>query len=223
MNAPVLGRAVAIAIAGLVLSSSGCRRHRFARRSHASSAPLVHVPRLPQGTTLELDGELEETPWQGSGRSGAFKIGGVDAHPYSDARFLWGDGTLYLGLYAADEDIHATLKEADAPLWIEDAFHVEIGGAAIDVNPLGTITDSRGKPPDFKWQSGAKAGVDMDGTPNDPSDDDEEWVVEMALPLASIGVEPKAGSIIPVTIRRCDKPKKAARVCADTTVRLVLD
>jgi hypothetical protein len=54
--------------------------------------------------------------------------------------------------------------------------------------------------------------VDHDGTINDPSNEDEEWVVEMTIPLASLGVRP--GSSLKFEVTRCDTPKGAGRRCA---------
>jgi hypothetical protein len=62
--------------------------------------------------------------------------------------------------------------------------------------------------------SGAKVGHDLDGTPNDPRDDDEEWVIEMVTPFASIGLRGVPGERIGFSARRCGAPKGATRRCA---------
>jgi hypothetical protein len=183
----------------------------------------LHVPHAKGPVPLRA--ELDEGPWlQETARTNAFVgVDGAPARPYSDARLVWADGNLYVGLYAADEEIVSTKKDADAPLWIEDAFHVsftvgDVDGvrSTIDVSPLGVITDGRqigAAPVDFGWQSGAKVDVEHDGTPNDPSDDDEEWLVAMQVPLASLGVDGKPGTRIGFSAHRCDTPKKGARTC----------
>ena len=183
-------------------------------------AAELHVPHAK--STVPLRAELDEGAWlQETARTNAFvNVDGTPTRPYSDARLVWADGNLYVGLYAADEEIVATKKDADEPLWIEDAFHVafDVEGvrSTIDVSPLGVITDGRAVgagPIDYGWSSGAKVDVEHDGTPNDPSDDDEEWNVAMQVPLASLGVEGKAGTRIGFSAHRCDTPKKGARVC----------
>jgi hypothetical protein len=191
----------------VALLACGCHRRRTV---HRDPAPILHVPRVD--ATLTLDGELEEEAWQRSARTGAFLLGGREARPYSEARFLWGNGKLYVGLYAADEDIRAAVKNADGPVWLDDAFHLELAGA---------VTDARAN--DYAWQSGIELAVDMDGTLGDASDDDEEWVVEAAIPLDRLQLPATAGTIIPIALRRCDRPKNAQRVCASTRVRLMLD
>jgi hypothetical protein len=54
----------------------------------------------------------------------------------------------------------------------------------------------------------------MDGTLNSPSNMDEEWVIEMAIPFESLGLQGKPGESIGFSASRCDTPKNAARVCA---------
>ncbi|MEO7112113.1 MAG: hypothetical protein ABI183_16840, partial [Polyangiaceae bacterium] len=91
---------------------------------------------------------------------------------------------------------------------------------SIEVNPLGVIVEgsrpSGGADAPFNgvWKSGATAAHDLDGTPDDPKDQDEEWVIEMAVPLASLGLTGKPGEHIGFTVSRCDKPKDSPRACA---------
>jgi hypothetical protein len=60
---------------------------------------------------------------------------------------------------------------------------------------------------------GARAAVDLDGTTNDPSDEDEEWVVEAAIPLASLGLAARPGATLRLSLERCDVPKGSSRRC----------
>ncbi len=129
--------------------------------------------------------------------------------------------TLVLGLYAADEDIEAHVTEHDGPVWTDDAFLLRFAppGAgsepfAIDVSATGVIADGRlkkGGTVDPTWESGARAVVDHDGTINDPTNEDEEWVVEMTIPLASFGARVAS---MKFEVARCDTPKQARRRCA---------
>jgi hypothetical protein len=179
----------------------------------------LHVPKATEAMTI--DGELEESAWSNkSARTNAFVWkDGQQASPYSDARLLWGDGVLYVGLYAADEDIRAKNDRADGPTWLDDSFHLELETSqryAFDVSPKGVLTDAKkvGGAMDPSWESGASVGKDLDGTMNDPSDDDEEWVIEMKLPLSSIGLKGVAGERVTFAAHRCDSPKRAPRTCA---------
>ena len=178
----------------------------------------LRVPRA--SAPPKLDGEVDD--WRGAhAQTGMFKsVDGQNA-PDSEARLVWGDGKLFLLLYAADQDIRASVKTHDAPLWPEDAFKLSFGqpGEAaahvIYVSPIGTITDEAvvADRLDSSWESHAEVAHDVDGTLNDSHDEDEEWVVEMALPLSSLGLRGEPGERIGFSVRRCDVPKGAGRRC----------
>ncbi len=216
--------------AGVALAIGAFAGARIAAsHAHAPTASVApaHAVRLlvPHvDGVITLDGDMDDTGWlHATARTGAFLASdGSNARPYSNARFVWGDGHLYAALYAADEDIRATRTDADAPLWLDDAFHLVFTDGAsrksLDLSPLGTLTDAIAHaggdaPFDYGWSSGAHVSHELDGTVNDPSDEDEEWVLELAIPFESLGLEGKRGEQIPLTIRRCDTPKHARRVC----------
>jgi hypothetical protein len=139
---------------------------------------------------IELDGHLDEPLWKAAIRTGPFKNeNGEPAAPYSEARFIVARDVLFVALYAADEDIRS-----------DDVFELEIGDQTFRYRPS---------------DQGPDVGVDMDGTLNDGSDLDEEWVVEARIPRAGL---PRAD--VPVHVRRCDTPKDGVRRCGET--RLVL-
>ncbi|MEZ4225454.1 MAG: carbohydrate-binding family 9-like protein [Polyangiaceae bacterium] len=179
----------------------------------------LHVPRA--AASIQLDGKVDD--WQGvHAMTGNFvSVDGRNA-PDSEARLLWREGALYLLLYAADRDIRSSVHTHDAPLWPEDAFKItfrtagEARARVIYVSPNGTLTDQIqiGERVDPSWESKARVGHDLDGTPNDASDEDEEWKIELAIPLASLGLRGVAGESLSLSIRRCDVPKGADRRCA---------
>jgi hypothetical protein len=183
----------------------------------AESEPVVlEVPHVTG--PIKLDGEAIEEDWHHAGRSMPFvDTEGAEARPYSEARFLWDEENLYLVLYAADDNIRAQIKEHDGPVWLDDSFSLRLTpslpGAPvylIDVSAGAVTTDAKmgadGKR-DLSWESGLKVAVDTDGTINNPKDEDEEWVVEGALPLRSMGLKGVAGERIVVEISRCDVPR----------------
>jgi hypothetical protein len=210
-----------------LLALAGCRSRSTTESAPGKAAPsaaatsvpvtILGVPRA--GGPIKTDGELDEPSWRVCGRTGAFiDATGGPARPYSDARFLWDDQNLYMALYAADDEITATVTQHDGPVWIDDAFSVRLTPPgptpptfAIDVSPASVVTDVRIDPSgarDPSWESGMRLGVDMDGTLNDPSNEDEEWVVESAIPFSSFGVKPAPGVRIAVQITRCDIPHR---------------
>lgn len=185
------------------------------------SESALHVPHVAHMAEAEItiDGELDEPAWLESVRVGPFTKDGVEARPFSDARFLWDDRYLYFTLYAADQDLRATQTEHDAPLWMEDAFALTFGPRRdalylLEISPIGTTTDVRIQAlglHDGSWESGAEVAIDTDGTLNDPNDEDEEWVVEGRVPLRALGLGP--GMTLGMSVTRCDTPKGSKRTC----------
>jgi len=218
---------LALAAVGGVIGFLAARHARHAPRSQPPPWPdaaLAHVPHLTGA--ISLDGDTDDPGWRGATlRTGPFvaEDGVTAVHPHSEARVLWGDGFLYLNLYAADEDIRALGKGPDSLSPDEDSFHLVFTDAAtervFDINPLGVITDGvrpRGAttPPDRAWDGHAHVSHELDGTPNVPGDNDEEWVLEMAIPLESLGLRGEPGERIGLSMGRCDTPHRGPRVCA---------
>lgn len=215
------------------LALGGC--HRAERSTGSEKAPPAATaaarPRITAVTAalavphvtgpIKLDGEVDELDWNAAGRTGPFPDAtGAEARPYSDARFLWDEENLYVTLYAADDDLRAKVTTHDGPVWIDDSFalHVTPAGPAgegvptllFDISASGVTMDARRTPDgkqDVSWESGIRLGVDRDGTLNDPTDEDEEWVIEAAIPLKALGVTPTAGTRFLVDIARCDTPR----------------
>lgn len=224
-----MGREIRLAMAaGVVLLACGFfgARHAVASRARSEAiarSPVrgteLHVPHVKG--SIVLDGDTDDPGWAGNvARTGAF-VGadGADARPYSDTRITWGDGHLYVMLYAADEEIRAT-QAPESAVWLDDSFHLSFttsfGERVFDVSARGAVTDGarRGlEPVDWSWQSGAHVSFEMDGTLNDPRDDDEEWVIEMAIPFEALGLTGERGERIGFAAHRCDTPKRSPRVC----------
>ena len=180
-------------------------RHSMTREPGAT----LHVPRA--GAPIHIDAELEgKKVWEAdSGHTGDLVDDqGHGMVPFTEVKARWGDGNLYLMLYAGDLDIEN-----------EDAFHLEIGGGGrthiIEISALGAVVDAacegekafprRPADCDQGWRSHATVAVDRDGTVGQLGDNDEEWVVEMAIPLTSLGLTSAGpGTRMSFAARRCD-------------------
>jgi hypothetical protein len=206
------GVAAICVVAALGVASRA--RHANAAAALAPQAEIarreIHVPHASD--TLHLDGELTEPSWRASARTGAFLTReGKEAVPYTDARLVWTDDALRLGLYASDIDIISAKVPPDGPVWDADSFHVVLEKNGIehelDVGPTCVLTDGVrqvGGSTDYHWQSDAKLACDSDGTVDVAGDRDEEWVVEMVIPLQALELAARAGETVNVRIRRCD-------------------
>ena len=233
-----LSTVASIAIVGIALGAAlGFRiLERRGARAEASTSPRLALDVPHVDSAVQIDGELTEVAWAAPGRTGGFLKDSRPARPYSDVRAVWRDGTLYLALYAADEDIVAPLSVHDAPTWTGDAFQLVFRTGdverTVDVSPRGTVTDGArvgGGAFDPSWESHAVVAVDRDGTLDDRSDTDEEWIVELALPLASLGLSGLPGERIGFEVRRCDQihdrgptPRRACASWGDHDSELIL-
>lgn len=215
LGAVGLGTGLALALAFKPLPAS-----HHSPTAVAQGGPVLRAPRVT--TPIAIDGEVLEPTWRdGLGSTGVFPS--VDGRPMNDssAQIAWDETNLYVLLYAADANITATIKTPDAPLWTEDSFRLafnvpgESRARVLSVSPLGTLSDAyeSGGATDPSWQSGVRLAHDADGTLNFPGDDDEEWIIEMAIPLASLGVTGGVGERIGFSVRRCDAPRGEAKRC----------
>lgn len=145
----------------------------------AGVAPAV-VPWTTAPVTI--DGDWTEGDWNAVATQYIFTDRtGAQARPYSEVRVMRDHATLYLGLYAADEDIHTT-----------DFFQVTLGAVDIRINPRGVVTASA---------PGIVAASDVDGTVDHAGDYDEEWLIEAAVPLAAIA---SPEGVVTLAASRCD-------------------
>lgn len=160
-----------------------CKRHREAPPISLApgEVPMVRAP-------IIINGELHERDWNLLARVAAFTVDGGEARPYSQIRLLRDDQTLYIGLYAADQDIRSS-----------DAFELAIGTLALSIDPRARIT-----PP----ITGARAAAEIEETLDDPRDEDEEWVIEVAIPIAAVPL-----GATTIHARRCDTPKDGHERC----------
>jgi hypothetical protein len=222
--AVVVGGVAIIAAVALVVR----RRATNDESAHAVSVLYASEP-------LHLDGELVEPAWHATTVVHMQKRDGSDGRPYADVRFLWSAEALHVGLYASDHDIVSAGVGPDGPVWLGDSFHVVFSKNgvehSIDVGITdhgGVITDGVRRASgawDYSWQSGAQVATDTDGTVDHPGDNDEEWVVEMAIPLKSLDLAPKPGESVTVHVRRCDVTTRgtiANTPCSETNnLRLI--
>lgn len=174
-----------------VLALAACKgEHKAAPPKVAPRADVI--PKT--SVAIALDGELHEPPWnERAFRAVLAGDDGQQARPYSEIRLLHDDRALYVGLYAADQDIRST-----------DAWELTIGTRTLRI-------DATGKPS----EPGIATGIDRDGTLDNPGDDDEEWVIEAAIPIPTAPIE--------ITAKRCDTPKDGTTRCGQWHGSLALE
>ena len=231
-----------IALLGLMFACGACKRASGGSLAPAHAPPAALELRVPRATApVKIDAELDgKKLWEAdTGTTRDFVDGaGRGMVPYTEAKARWGDGKLYLMLYAGDLDLEGSVREADGDVERDDAFHIELGAPddlrVMSVSVLGTLADARcqgtaaARTCDPSWQSHAEVAVDRDGTLNKLGDNDEEWVVEMSIPLARLGLkQAAAGTRVPFSIQRCEVGHDGRHACGswgvDPPGELVLD
>jgi hypothetical protein len=129
-------------------------------------------------------------------RGGSFSDDrGMMAFPYSDVRFRVDRNFLYVILYAGDEDIRS-----------RDKFDVVVAPLRFEMGPVLSTA-----PPEVRIDR------DIDGSVDQPGDLDEEWRIELAIPLMLIQTQPAR-----LRVERCDSPRTGGRHCGHFAATLEL-
>ncbi len=150
---------------------------------------------------IDIDGDWTEPDWNQRAVQLVFTDSqGQQARPYSEVRLLHDDTMLYLGMYAADEDIE-----------LSDFFQTSLASLVFRINPRGTVEAS---------SDVVNAAAEYDGTLDDPDDYDEEWLLEASVPLSAIGLTGDAA--ISLIASRCDVTKDGELHCGGAMAPIAL-
>lgn len=176
----------------------------------ATSQPALDAPPTYEcvraRAAITVDGALDDAAWQSAPWTAEFvDIVGTRNRPAPElrtrAKLLWDADHLYVAAEVTDPRVAATIRRRDEQLFREQVFEVFIDPGAdgtdyleIQINPLNTICDLAMDKPyreDGKANvafdvAGMRTAVRVHGTVNDPSDTDEGWTVELAIPWVAI-------------------------------------
>ncbi len=202
-----------VLLLSIIVFSSGCNNmdnNDFARFNH--NITKVERPGIkfqPESyicyktNKLLIDGLLEEESWQQAEWTSDFVDieGSLKPAPLYNtrARLLWDNKYLYIGAEIYEPHIQAKLHQRDTVIFYDNDFEVFIdpdgdthGYYELEINALNTVWDLLLTKPyrdkDSRvidaWDiSGLKSAVKIYGSLNDPSDIDEKWTLEIAIPL----------------------------------------
>lgn len=168
---------------------------------------VYHIPAPPV-----IDGNINELVWRQVNWTKDFAdIEGADKpQPPLGTRvkLLWDDSCLYIAAQLTEPHIWAKLKDHDDVIFHDNDFELFIDPHnttqpyfEVEVNALNTIFDlllnkpyRNGGVPVINWDvQSLRSAVKMQGTLNDPTDKDEGWTVEMAIPFKSISLGERRG------------------------------
>lgn len=150
---------------------------------------------------MVIDGKLDEKSWQDAEWTSDFKDieGDKKSVPYfkTHAKMLWDDNYLYIAAELEEKHIWGYLKKRDTVIFYDNDFEVFIDPNGdnhlyyeYEMNALNTVWDLMlvkpyrdGGPAINSWDiSGLLSGVQIYGTINNPSDEDDKWTLEIAFP-----------------------------------------
>jgi Carbohydrate family 9 binding domain-like len=153
------------------------------------------------GHRLQIDGKPDEAEWQRAPWSDEF----VDIEGASKPaprfrtrmKMLWDDRYLYIAAELEEPHVWATLTAHDSVIFHDNDFEVFLNPSGdgknyfeFEINALNTGWDlflakpyRLGGKADNGWEiPGLRTAVHVDGTLNDPKDQDRGWTVEIAFP-----------------------------------------
>jgi hypothetical protein len=189
----------------------------YAKQSSAtteSRQPLHQTYVVHKSTgQLTMDGSMDERSWSKTAWTNPFRDiqGETEPMPFyqTRAKMLWDDDYFYYAAELEDPHVWATLSERDAVIFMDNNFEIFIDPDGdthnyyeLEINALGTFWDllltkpyRNGGRAINAWDiKGLKIGISVNGTLNDPSDTDEGWTLEVAIPW-SVLMETIPGNI----------------------------
>lgn len=152
-----------------------------------------------------IDGRLDDPMWQAVPWSDDFLDIEGDRHPRprlkTRVKMAWDDDYFYIGAEIDEPHVWGTLTRHDSVIFHDNDFELFIDPDGdnheyyeFEINSLNTGWDLFLARPykdsgtaENRWQiNGLKSAVHVDGSLNDPSDEDQGWSVEIALPWSAV-------------------------------------
>lgn len=169
---------------------------------YAPRAYLCHYAPGPPA----IDGDLSDAAWEAVPWTATFTDieGSVRPEPYYDTRvkMCWDSQYFYIAAELEEPHLWATYSERDMVIFHENDFELFLDPTGdthhyyeLEINALGTVWDllltrpyRDGGRAINAWDiAGLQSAVKLYGTLNDPSDEDEKWTLELALPWKVLG------------------------------------
>lgn len=191
-----------------------------------SAGPLINYDCHRASSPIKIDGKIDEPDWlRAEIVTFIVPVTNADAQSRTEAKVLWDDKYLYVSYKAFDKDVWSYLDKRDSSTCQEDCLECFIQPdpkAApymnFEINALGTVYDAcalsryAGGGDCHRWRrwncKELKVGITVDGTRNNPSDVDNSWQMEVAIPFANLpplnGRIPKVGDTWNILLARYD-------------------
>ena len=154
---------------------------------------------------IAIDGKLDDPAWAASKWTEDFGDIQGEARPAprfrTRAKMAWDDTYFYVAARLEEPHVWGTLTKHDSVIFQDNDFEIFIDPDGdnqqyleLEINALNTEWDLRlpkayrdGGPALNEWEvPGLKTAVAVEGTLNDPSDQDTAWTVEWAIPWQAL-------------------------------------
>ena len=154
---------------------------------------------------MKIDGKMQENSWYMAPETEPFvdiRGEGYPAPKYATTvKILWDDENLYIGAKLIEPNVTGSIVNHDDIIWKDNDFEVFLDPYCdgklyyeIENNAIGTVMDLMMEKPYrdggnfiMNWDcKNIKLAVWCDGTCNRANDTDRFWMVEMAIPFASL-------------------------------------
>ena len=155
----------------------------------------------------KIDGDLTDPAWRQAAWTDNFVDIEGDLKPApafpTHAKMLWDDTCLYIAAEITDPHVWATLKQHDEIVFRDNDFEVFIDPNntthqyfELEFNAFNTVFDlflnkpyREGGSAMINWDAeGLRSAVKVQGTINDPRDQDRGWTIEIAIPFKAISI-----------------------------------
>ena len=200
--------------AAVVVSAAACGQAGAAMaRKKGQKLPFVLTAAVRTSAAPTIDGKLDDGCWAQAAVAGEFVLYGGSGYAaeQSEARVLWDDAKLYIGMRCFDSDIgklKKTATERDGLVCGDDCIEVffippknPILAKApeaeryfhVAVNALGTRWDEVGMSSPERWDARwtTKTSLHKD-----------RWEVELAIPWSALKSKPRDGTVWDVNFNR---------------------
>ena len=208
-------------LAAAVWVSAGAWGEGAMTRKKGQKLPFVLTAAIRTGQAPTVDGKLDDACWAQAAVAGEFVLWGGKGYAaeQTDARVLWDDSNLYIGMRCFDSDVTSlkkTVTERDGPVCGDDCIELffippdnpilaKAPKAAryfhIAVNALGTRWDEIGMEAPQRWNGRWAAKT---------STHKNRWEVELAIPWSALKTKPADGAVWAVNFNR-GLPKRGGR------------
>ena len=188
--------------------------------------PLYHAVRTQDD--IRIDGKLDEFTWAALPRVGRFtdirRPDNPDAAP-TQAALAWDDTNLYAAFTCADPEPWGTMMQRDQHLWNEEVVEVFLDPdgdgqnyAELEVSPHNIVVDLLiPRQPNRSTDASVAARWNIEGLRTAVSKHAAGWIVEIAIPWASLGEAgvtsaPRVGDRWRVGLYRIERPGGPSRI-----------